>query len=330
MKVILNSALIFGVIFIYFASTGKAQFPPPVGRPGTTAIYKDSSAFIGWATGCTVHRGYIKISDTTLSFQGSNKASYGLDTNALGKADDSPVSLGDGGYAILTFDRPIVNGPGFDFAVFENGLDSSFLELAFVEVSSDGINYFRFPAISDTQDTLQIPTFGKVEARKINNLAGKYQAMFGTPFDLDTLKGNAGLDLDKIQYVKVMDVVGCIQTPYATYDSRGHKVNDPWPTPFNTGGFDLDAVGVIHMAGNASDDQVFLYPNPFGETITINIRNGKNYNLELRDISGNLILNKMNIRNNTTLDLGYLPSGFFLGTFTFEDGTKEVKKIIKR
>ena len=54
---------------------------------------------------------------------------------ALGKADDAPVSLGDGGYAVVTFDKPITNGPGYDFAVFENGLNDSFLELAFVVVS---------------------------------------------------------------------------------------------------------------------------------------------------------------------------------------------------
>jgi hypothetical protein len=34
---------------------------------------------------------------------------------------------------------------------------------------------------------------------------------------------------------------------YASCDSQGHQINDPWPTPFPTGGFDLDAVGVIHQ-----------------------------------------------------------------------------------
>jgi hypothetical protein len=33
---------------------------------------------------------------------------------------------------------------------------------------------------------------------------------------------------------------------YASYDSQGHQINDPWPTNFPTGGFDLDAVGVIN------------------------------------------------------------------------------------
>ena len=330
MKVVHKSALVSGVISIYFTFTAMAQFPPPAGDPGTTAIYKDSSAFVGWATGCTVHRGFIKISDTNLIYQGSNKATFGIESEALGKADDAPVSLGDSGYAILTFDRPIVNKPGFDFAVFENGLDSSFLELAFVEVSSDGINFYRIPSVSDTQDTVQIATFGRVDARKINNLAGKYQALYGTPFDLDTLKGIAGLDITRITHIKVIDVIGCIQAPYATYDSRGHKVNDPWPTPFNTGGFDLDAVGVIHSADSTGTDIILFYPNPAGDNITINIPWGKFYDLELHDISGKLILKKENIRNNTTLDLSFLSSGIYFGTFRLENGTKEVKKIIKR
>ena len=33
---------------------------------------------------------------------------------------------------------------------------------------------------------------------------------------------------------------------YASYDSQGNIINDPFPTPFETGGFDLDAIGVIH------------------------------------------------------------------------------------
>jgi len=50
------------------------------------------------------------------------------------------VSLGDSGVADVTFAGAIYNGPGADFAVFENGFlnatnDSlAFLELAFVEV----------------------------------------------------------------------------------------------------------------------------------------------------------------------------------------------------
>jgi hypothetical protein len=46
--------------------------------------------------------------------------------------------------------------------------------------------------------------------------------------------------------VRIRDVVGSIKPEYATLDSKGNPINDPWPTTFPTGGFDLDAVGVIH------------------------------------------------------------------------------------
>ena len=54
------------------------------------------------------------------------------------------------------------------------------------------------------------------------------------------------LDVNNIRYVKVTDVVGDIDPTYATHDSLGNIINDPWPTPFTSSGFDLDAVGVIN------------------------------------------------------------------------------------
>lgn len=43
-----------------------------------------------------------------------------------------------------------------------------------------------------------------------------------------------------------MDVVGSIAESNCTRDANQHKINDPYPTPFPTGGFDLDALGIIH------------------------------------------------------------------------------------
>ena len=45
-----------------------------------------------------------------------------------------------------------------------------FLELDFVEVSSDGVNYFRFPATSYTDTTVQTGSFGSTDATKINKI----------------------------------------------------------------------------------------------------------------------------------------------------------------
>ena len=155
--------------------------------------------------------------------------------------------MGDGGVAVLTFASPIANGPGWDFAVFENSFDGRFLELAFVEVSSDGIHYQRFPSVSLTQTNTQVGSWGLLDPTYIYNLAGKYAAGYGTPFDLEEIKDiNPLVDVTRITHVRIIDVVGCLNDAYCSYDSQGNKINDPWPTPFGTGGFDLDAVGVRH------------------------------------------------------------------------------------
>ena len=87
-----------------------------------------------------------------------------------------------------------------------------------MEVSSDGVNYFRFPATSYTDTTVQTGSFGSTDATKINNLAGKYRALYGTPFDLEELKNENGLDVNNITHIKIIDVVGSIQNQYASRD----------------------------------------------------------------------------------------------------------------
>jgi hypothetical protein len=246
----------------------KAQpYPPIVGQPGSTAIYKDSSAFVNWVTSCNVVRGLQDVSTPTLGL-----ANGGDSSMVIGIAGtNGVVSLGDGGSAICTFQYPIKNGIGNDFADFENSFDDTFLELAFVEVSSDGINFVRFPSHSLTDTTLQTNTFGTTDATKINNLAGKYRSSYGTPFDLQELSSNPILNINYITHVKIIDVVGSVNKQYAKRDSYNNMINDPWPTPFPNGGFDLDAIGVIHqntsvgLKENNLDDNLYLYPNPINK-----------------------------------------------------------------
>ncbi len=263
---------LFGLLLL-ISNTLLAQFAPPVGQPGTTAIYKDSSSIVAWATTATVLRGPQDIRQPN-----GVLATGGTTASALGKAGDGNVlSLGDGGVATLTFAQPIRNGVGADFAVFENSFSATFLELAFVEVSSDGINFVRFPAISNTDTTAQVGSFGAIDATQIYNLAGKYQANYGTPFDLAELAADSALlDIDQITHVRIIDAIGCMQDSFATRDSRGVKVNDPWTTPFPSGGFDLDAVGVLHQSATINIKKIApsytplaIYPNPVlsGQTI---------------------------------------------------------------
>jgi hypothetical protein len=105
------------LVLILSALQVNAQYAPAVGMQGSTAMYKDSSAFKAWATGCTLQRGWQDIADTTLGY-----VTVGDETSAIGKAGaNGIVSLGDGGVATLTFAQPIYNGQGADFAIFENG-----------------------------------------------------------------------------------------------------------------------------------------------------------------------------------------------------------------
>jgi hypothetical protein len=219
----------------------------------TQSISKDSSAIISWANGIAIQRGWVNIADTSVKVNGTNKASYGYPAAGLGKADSTSlgvVSLGDAGVATVTFDRPISNGNGPDFAVFENGLkegtDSVYSELGFVEVSSDGNHFVRFPAVSKTQILKQVGSFNSLIPSNITNMAGDEIQGYGTPFDLDDIADSANIDLQNIRFVRVIDAVGDINTKYASYDSKGNIVNDPWPTPFASCGFDLDAVAAIN------------------------------------------------------------------------------------
>ncbi len=271
--------------FIFLSLSAAAQFDPPAGQTGSYAVYKDSSAIQAWALDCQVTRGYEEVDSIVLGL-----ASVGLTSMATGPSDAGVVSLGDGGSAILTFSSAIENGAGYDFAVFENGFSDNYLELAFVEVSSDGVNYFRFPATSNTQTAIQIGGFGYLDATKLNNLAGKYRAQYGTPFDLEELKNEAGLDVNSITHVKVIDVVGSIKNIYAGRDKNNNIINDPWPTPFASSGFDLEAVAVLHSKPAVVEEKNVLsfsiYPNPVGDVLMLTIPGVNSSTVTVLDMQG--------------------------------------------
>lgn len=162
------------------------------------------------------------------------------------------IVLGNDGRITLTFDQPITDGPGADFAVFENGFvtgpaaeQAVAAELAYVEVSSDGQTFLRFDTHA-LQDATPGP-YGRMSPRVFNNLAGTQPAFFGNPFDLHELRNRpeviAGkVDLERITHVRIIDIVG----DRDNYDSFGNVIHDNTPT-WGSGGFDLDTVGVIHV-----------------------------------------------------------------------------------
>ena len=231
-------------------------YRPAAGIEGSHAIHMDDGAFIDWADEVEVYQVGENVDST-----------WQTPEKALGPAEGSSfevVSLGAGGRITLTFDPPVSNGSGWDFAVFENGFEDTFLELGYVEVSSDGVIFVRFDNASLTPDP--VPSFGAVDPTNIDGLAGKYRQGYGTPFDLEDLSGKpevlqGDVDLSAITHIRIVDVVGD-----GTYlDTSGRFIYDLYPT-FGSAGFDLDAVGVSNGAPYPEGDWVQPeYPAEDGE-----------------------------------------------------------------
>ena len=207
-------------------------YAPAAGEDGSTAIYMDDESFVGWATGYLDYNAGDRVD-----------ATWQTPEQALGQAvGDSYdiVCLGAGGSITLTFEQAITDGDGYDFAVFENSFNSTFLELGYVEVSSDGVNFFRFD--NDSQTASPVSAFGAVDPTDIDGLAGKYQQGYGTQFDLSDLSYDASLlDINNVEYIRILDIIG----DGTYYDSDGDIIYDPYMTS-GSAGFDLDAIGVIN------------------------------------------------------------------------------------
>lgn len=200
--------------------------------------------------------------------------------NALGPVSanhfDGVVSLGDldetqiaanipPGSITLGFDVTVIDGPGPDFVVFENGsgdASSLFAELAYVEVSTDGETFARFPSLSLTPSP--VGPWSHLNPTQVYNLPGKHannqyaaNPSWGTPFDLAELTDHPAVlagtvDLQDIRYVRLVDIPGTGDF----LDALGNPIYDPWYTANseftgsfgNSGGFDLEAVGVLNAA----------------------------------------------------------------------------------
>jgi hypothetical protein len=189
-------------------------------------------------------------------------------------------------------------------------------------VSNDKINWIRFPSVSLTQTTKQVEPFGYTYPEHISNLAGKYKMPYGVPFDLSELKDSLYYQTT-FQYVRITDVVGSINSALGSKDSKGNMINDPWPTPFASSGFDLDAVGVIHQSAITNvnhiannpfchynqDIQTLFFAKPLNETVAIL---GSSGNLVFQQkISGN----QLEVPQNLSKGIYFFNCSF--GTFKF-------------
>jgi hypothetical protein len=207
-----------------------------------------------WATEVDAfERGLMDVGEPQLG-----PVTHGLPEYALGPATgqvSDVFSLGDGGSITLFFATGIGDGPGDDFAVYENGfysVEGLFAEFAFVEVSSNGVDFARFDSISYRVDP--VDSFDPVDPNDYENFGGDQPIDWGTGFDLAELVGHplvtAGLlDLNDVAYVRLIDVIG----NGTTLDADAQQIWDPYPTPFEVGGFDAEAVGVLHLAPEPGD-----------------------------------------------------------------------------
>jgi hypothetical protein len=171
---------------------------------------------------------------------------------ALGAADGVLVTLGGGGSITVSFADPIVDAPGVDLRVYENPLvlpdfGGNYVDLGFVEVSSNGTDFARFPATS--QVTQPTGAFGLIDPALVSGFAGV------NPFDVFDLSDLLGLpavtsgavDLAAIRFVRIVDVVG----DGGTADALGNPIYDPYPSQGNAG-VDLDAIAAVPEPGSLS------------------------------------------------------------------------------
>lgn len=309
------------------------SYAPAAGEPGTTAIHFEDPAFNSWAATIDVQRGYINIEDTTATANGSSRASFGDPGLATGPATGNTadvVSLGDKGVATMSFDRPIKNGSGFDFAVFENSFSDNYLELAHVEVSSDGDRFVRFPSHSEVQDDVQIHGFGTTDPEMIHNLAGKYRAGYGTPFDLEEIKDSTAVDVNNISHIRIIDVVGSVGDS-ASYDSYGNKINDPFSTPYESGGFDLEAVGIIHQVADIQEESEHpftIFPNPSKGQFQIRGPLGQMKELLITSSEGKIV-QKIALNSHQKNISISLPQGVYFVYFSDRNASHSRKIIVQ-
>lgn len=226
---------LMGVAMVLAGSAWAGPYPPQADKAGTTAIPVDHEGILSWATG---FQDYVPGADVIDIWRTPHEA-----LGRGGKSVSDIVALGRGGKITVTFDGVISDRDGWDFAVFENSFNHTFLELGFVEVSSDGKTFIRFATDSRTGNPVH--EFGKLDPTNVDGFAGKYQVGFGTPFDLADLKNrqevvSGRVDLSAIRFVRIQDVVG----DGSVTDTAGNVIYDPYPTR-KSAGFDLDAVAIL-------------------------------------------------------------------------------------
>lgn len=277
-----------------------------------------------------------------VAYDDKNQAGGGVfnPQNALGAPGGASLvhSLGEGGYLTLGFSVTITDGPGADLIVFENPFAFSgqvFAEVMFVEVSSNGKDFVRFPsryqgpATSGGQYATAYPGVYDGLAGVMPHYAGQagvdlfdVVSAGGDAFDLADLSQHilvltGKVDLKAITQVRLVDAVAG-----TAKDSQGRIIQDP-----TVGSADVNAVGVIHHTGNVkgTGPSLELQIVPQGRlSLRISDPDGLSdldpASLRVRiddvEISPWLLLNGMQIKSGNSQSIllelpGNLPPGWF-------------------
>lgn len=157
--------------YIAFICNGSRYYIDDVVLDGNSSTVEPTNPsmtdenIIAWAKGVEVVR--------------ANTVTIGNYYDAIGQANTSNYVAINSGKATATFDRPITNAEGDDFVVFGNNTNNG---QAYVEVSSNGTDFFRF-----TEKTSILSTG------------------LGTAYNLDDLDDNANLDKNNIRLIRLVD-----------------------------------------------------------------------------------------------------------------------------
>ena len=237
--------LAFGVTCVSACGATLGTDPQDGGQGGT-----DGSAFASQADAARGDAADAKVqswpstrfASKVISFTPGKCAGYGADAMpniVLGppigygvlQGSTDVVSLGENGSIVLSVEpNEIVDGPGPDFTIFENAFwvggnpNKPYADPAEVSISEDGFTWYTYPC------TASAPPFGAC--------AG-WHPVYSTPTGdispLDTAKSGgdqydlAGTGIAKARFIRIVD-----------------KSPAPCTDEFDTHGFDLDAIAVIH------------------------------------------------------------------------------------
>ena len=208
---------------------------------------------------------HAQFATHVVSFQPGNTGGGGIfvPTNVLGGPRGAGrgagsfhvLSLGTGGSVTVGFAESVVDGPGVDLIVFENafftlGTKNTFSEVAYVEVSSNGVDFLRFPTrfagIIRTPtitrgSTISPFTYGAQPAGSYEGMTGAMPVLANVAMNtidpLDpTVAGGEAFDLaDLAQEPLVLpgivdlqstDFVRIVDLGNIGYDSHGRVIRD--------------------------------------------------------------------------------------------------------